>query len=91
MLKKPSRDAMLTQKVNNVSLVPCKKKQFHWLIAKDSLEDFNDEWNQRCRKRLSPINDISNVVFRNAKHDRGLGVPENEVSDLIKKHNERIF
>ena len=77
MIKKPLCDAMLTQKVNNVFLVPCKQTQFRWLLRQESLDEFNAKWNQRGKKRLSPINAISNVVFTKAKHNPGLGVPEN--------------
>ena len=43
----------------------------------------DNEWHVMGRKKLSVLKDVNNVIFKKAKNNPCLGVPEDEISDVI--------
>ena len=72
----------LTSKENNDPLLPINDKNLYKLINLPR-HRVPIKWNSKGRKRAVDIKECTEVVFKKAKSNPGLGVPENEVSDII--------
>ena len=75
---------------NNICLVPACFRAILRCIDKSN-DKLEEDWNTKGRKRLACLNDIINIIFKKAKSNPGMGVPEKDISDVIgQKINEKV-
>ena len=63
-------------------MVPLNERALHYLLSKPK-HLVDDEWRKMGRKKLVTLKNVTNVVFNKAKTNLGIGVPEDETSDIM--------
>jgi len=74
----------LTKRNNGKALVPISESGLTRHLSKQK-NMINNAWSVVGRKKLAGLKDVTNVIFEKAKNNPGLGVPEDEISNIIIK------
>ena len=69
---------------NGKPLIPVRERAAHELINKER-KNANRDWDEKGRKRLSPLKDATNVVHKRAKRDSALEINASDVKSVAKE------